>query len=541
MNNLGNDAATATLRMGEKSIEAIFKLLKFMAERDERELKKLQLDNLKNELNKKQASEFLNQHRGFVNYKKLAASGEKLYVTGISISPKNMKRFQEYAELHGLVYSTIEDKRITNQIKDYSIELRELEEKKGSTGITTEEQDRMAFLNNELEILNNQKQDKLIVVRDSELDILKDVCDRLNLDISLEQNSSRATMEKTDINIEEIDVDMENEKSIKDYFSKLNERSLTFERAATSVTGMGERDKPIYIVDLNDEEKYIKVFSESGIKEDGKEYVITRYDICNHGDHPICTTWEHGRFEHWSDGKGENKTNTGINQWRKMKQEMCEKGCFSENVYIFQTEQSFEQFRQSMKMVREKEMKEEPSFFKEDVNMEYIDCSQMIRELDHIRSTGVLILNEDEKEILSKRIKAYQDIHELQNNVYLLKSEKNSTIADLKNDGVGTEKIKLKEEEFDTKISKLAEKLEKKKEQSEKLAVRFQKMRAKSIANNAEKGKDNISNSKFKNREEWEKATNAKREARESLPHREEVANVKNVVNKNKDGIDLGR
>lgn len=252
---------------------------------------------------------------------------------------------------------------------------------------------------------------------------------------------------------------------------------------------------------------------------------------------PVCETWEHGKFQHWSNGEGGNKSEKGITKWQQMKGEMRTKGSFSQDVYIFQSEKSFEQFRQAMKKVKSNELTKETSFVKEDINMEFIDCPKIIRELDIVRN--VSSLNEKEMEILNKRVKTYQEIHDLQNNVYMMKSEKISSIENLRLDGADKEVIEKKEAEFDTKISKLEEKLVKKKEQAEKLGTKFQKTRAKSIADGTNKTEKEDIKSKGKSREDWEKATDLKKEQREKLPHREDIVNVKNVVNK--DNIELGR
>ena len=190
MSEFGNETATATMRFGEKTIEALLKLLKFIMERNDRklnrEIKAEQIRQMKANKNKESATEYLNRKRGYVRAKNLFKSGEKLLPIATAMSPEELSRFNRLAKIEGVSFTAIADQRVIEELKAVKKELKALKKTEENEGLSDEQIARQGELQRKLEILNKKRQDRIIIIRTKDLELVKEITDRMNMEIQFD-------------------------------------------------------------------------------------------------------------------------------------------------------------------------------------------------------------------------------------------------------------------------------------------------------------------------------------------------------------------
>lgn len=189
MSEFGNETATATLKMGEKGIDVLAKLLKYLMERGEhstdRKYKKEQLRQMKSSSKKEQAREYLNNNRGLIRAKQMFMSGERLIPIGTAMSQNELSRFSRYAKVEGIPFTAIKDERVMEELRQVKKELKELTLTAGTEGLTKDQVNRKKELETKAEELANRRDDQIVIIREKDLEIVKNITDRMNKEINL--------------------------------------------------------------------------------------------------------------------------------------------------------------------------------------------------------------------------------------------------------------------------------------------------------------------------------------------------------------------
>lgn len=491
MSEFGNETATAVLKLSEKSLEALLKLLKFLMERNERvvnnNLKKEQLKSIKDQKEKQKAIDYLNKTRGYARMKQMLKSGEKLIPVGTSLSPREQKRFNHYAKISGLTYSSISDKRVAEKIKLIREDLKELEAKieienaKGGFDISKlSEQDRLKYenLTKELEKLEEKRANRILIVRDKDLELVKDITDRMNMDIRFEDIETEISTMKEKENLTREDEqrikELEKEKSDLEYssFENFNEKSndkvlaeamgevthesIDFDKALLKVTGR-VNEKPCIVCERTNPSNYIEVSSTQEVSDEGKSYINTEYKVYNQGKQQKCDEFKHGKFSHYSDSKGRNSSYSGSKHWDNMKKEMQQKSGFTNDLLLFKHKEDYEKYVEQYKKVVEKITPREDTISYEADSNSFKDCMGIInrlqgqlsdhnislnsqRELCNATTKNVIHydknMNDDEKlayvsgKNMVTRIENLEKMNDIQNRIAFVENDK---ITDIKN------------------------------------------------------------------------------------------------------------
>lgn len=140
MSEFGNETTTAVLKLSTKSMEELFKLLKFIFERDERklnrEIKKAQLEESKHKQAQLQREEklakrkeWLSKKKGLVEYKDLLKSEEPLYPVSYQCSQKEIDRLGRLAKVEGVPFAVLKNSVVLDKINEIEKELMELKKK----------------------------------------------------------------------------------------------------------------------------------------------------------------------------------------------------------------------------------------------------------------------------------------------------------------------------------------------------------------------------------------------------------------------------
>ena len=491
MSEFGNETATATMRFGEKTIEALLKLLKFIMERNDRklnrEMKAEQIRQMKAN-NKESATEYLNRKRGYVRAKKLFKSGEKLIPIATKMSPTEVSRFNSLAKMSGVAFTAISDQRIMNEIKAVKKELKALNRiEQGwyshdiegnlhhvqGKPLTEEQLKRREELSNKLEILNKKRQDKIIIIRAKDLELVKEITDRMNTEIQFDDIDKELSdlMSKGEENLtqeEKARVEellKEKESMLKNEFNNFNEKNddivyqsavdkplweeMSFEKAVNRVTDRKYANEPCYICERTNPDNYMEVTSMQQ-EHDGRMFTNTEFKVFNNGIEQRCDEFSHGKFTRYSRKDGENSTSYGDEHWQNMKNEIKEKGGFSDDLLIFSSKKDYIKFKEEFKKTQEKVTpREDTVSYEADANS-YKDYMGVINQLKGQLAEHNLAVNEqrevykaDTKEVvhldknmsddekisyaeainISKQIDTYRQLNECQTQLAFIRQQ----------------------------------------------------------------------------------------------------------------------
>ena len=84
-------------------------------------------------------------------------------------------------------------------------------------------------------------------------------------------------------------------------------------------------------------------------EREGHKYLQTRFDLKINGKSQRCSEFDHGQFLHYSGLDGENESDAGRKHWINMKNELKEKGRFSDDLLIFPDKEQYERYASYMK------------------------------------------------------------------------------------------------------------------------------------------------------------------------------------------------
>lgn len=437
LSEFGNETATATMKLGEKSIEALLKLLKFLMERNERaiasEIKKEQLKSLKDNKLKQEAIDYLDKKRGYARMSKLLKSGEKLLPLGVALSPEELKKFNHFAKLSGLEYSSISDKRIIEKLKHAREDMKELYAKgmkSASIGyvkesfdinnLSTEDKEKYETLTKQITDLEKQRLNRIIVVREKNLDLVKDITDRMNMDIKFEDIDkeindikSKGHLSKADEVLIK-DLEKEKERLNNHQFDTFNKESddvilaeftgekiseaVSFERALGCVTERKYSQEPCIVCERTNPSNYMEISSRQEISDEGNPYVNTEFKVYRDGTQQKCSEFSHGKFTHYSGKDGKNTSNFGDKHWINMKKEMKEKGGFSNDLHIFAHKEDYQRYVNDFEKAKEKITPREDVITYEADGSSFKDCMGIINRLQGQLSDHNIVLN-DQREM----------------------------------------------------------------------------------------------------------------------------------------------
>lgn len=446
MSEFGNETATAAMRLTETSVKSLLELIKFIMTRDERkinkEYKKEQIKQIKEKGNIEEAKAYLNAHRGKVKMQRLVKSGERLIPIGVPLSQKELARFNSFAKIEGLVYSAVSDQKNAEEIKKVRKEIKDIEKRgKSKNGkfsvdnLSNEDKERYQNLSERMETLRNQREKRIIIVRAKDLEIAKDITDRMNTEILLgnvdkeldailskgEQNLSNEEKERV------ADLMKEREKIIKGEYEDFNSQNnsniikgyenFSFERAVNKVT---ERDygETIYICDRLHPENYIEASSEPKTYMDDngevRTFTNTEYKVYKNGIQQKCSEFSHGKFTHYSQRDGENSSTYGDEHWNNMKIEMKEKGGFSDDCLIFGSKEDYESYKTNFQEIK-KQVKEPENLKGYEEFKDYAKASEELKQkLKEVKEMPGFETKQALTENLEQQIEICNEMNELQ-------------------------------------------------------------------------------------------------------------------------------
>lgn len=408
MSEFGNETATATMKAGEKTIDALMKLLKFIMERNDRKLsreyKKEQIKAMK-ERQGESLTDYLDKKRGLTRASKLFKSGERLIPISMPMSQQELARFNTFAKLEGITFTAVADKRVMEQLKAVKKELKSIEKDAEKQGYYTEEQQmRKEELLTQKNNLEKQRNNKIVIIRAKDLELVKDITERMNMEIQLDDiNNELNDLEKKgteNFTQEEKaryeDLQKEKENILSEEFSKFNGENndviyqssvdspqweqMSFEKAINRVTERKYAENPCYCCERTNPDNYMEVTSEK-LEHEGRTFTNTEYKVFNDNIEQKCDEFAHGRFSHYSRNDGENSTTYGDKHWNNMKQEIKEKGNFSDDILIFSNKRDFEKYREEFAKTKEKVTPREDTVSYEADSNSYKDYMGMINKL----------------------------------------------------------------------------------------------------------------------------------------------------------------
>lgn len=553
MSEFGNETATAAIRLSKETLEALLKLLRYLMEHNERkidrELKKEKLEKIQGEKEARKIKEYLNKKNGNVRANMLYKSGEKLIPLKIPMSVKELREFEKYSQIYGLVYTSIANKSISEEIKILKKQIKSEEDK-----VT---RDNIEKKINELE---KQREKRIVIVRERDLELVKDVTDRINMDIKLKDiEEEREKAEKNGENElceQMIDKETQLKQTVFEKFNSLSnkaviaeaigeevEEKIDFNRAISSLTSLKELDKITVLCERTKPDNYIEVTSIQDNYLDGREFINTEYKVFNNGIQQKCSEFKHGKFTHYSDMEGKNSSEVGAKHWKNVKDEMKTKGDFSDDILIFDSKTAYEQYVEKIKKIEAYSANREDTISYEADNESYKDCMGIINRLQGQLSEHNMMLNSQmnicnskTKQILKlnanmtddekiqyaeginivKQIKNYTRINELQNNIEMKKFEQREDqhkYNNINNDVSKTELYEKSQQEYKAEIDKMQKELTKCNEEAKKLEIQQKRIESLTMVGVfeveralVEETLDEIGNIEVgKNKEYWEK------------------------------------
>jgi len=576
MSEFGNETATATLKAGEKVIDALMKFLKYLMSRNDRLLRKEQLKRLKVNNKSKEAKDFIDKQRGYVKTKKLFNSGEKLIPLAVSLSSKELQRFNKLAKIMGVPYTAIANQNVISEIKETKKEINELKKIEKTEGYTEEQAIKLKELTNKLESLEKQRQERIVVIRAKDLELVKDITERMNTEISFNNIDAELAllMEKGEENLTDQERDRvndllkEKEQLLKGEFDHFNERNseevingslseegmeMGFESAVNRVTDREYSEAPIYICDRINPENYIETKSQP-MEHKGRVFTNTEFRVFNSGEEQKCDEFSHGKFSHYSRKDGENSS-YGSQHWQNMKKEMKEKGGFSDNVIILNNKEDYVKYKEVFLKEKEKTSVRNETVKDETINAkegrsQYKDYAGQISHLNEqlsasnmaINSTNEIYMiengeaiqfdddmNQDEKiryqeaVNIGKQIEIYKELNETQTQLAFINQQMKSARAEfieqgkpdaLKNvqDNLNNE-LYAKSYNLTMQIPVLEVKLNNIKRERESLTSLKVMNELKERDKPEDRGHENREKMPLRNRKEWSKAVDGREAA----------------------------
>lgn len=130
-----------------------------------------------------------------------------------------------------------------------------------------------------------------------------------------------------------------------------------FDEVVDELSIWRENTEPVWICEKDQPDNYIQVSWEkhSSRTEDGenKEYLASEFEVYHQGEKQRCEEFKHGKFSHYSWKNGNQSSEKGKEHWSNIKEEMKRKGGFSEEVFVFQSEKEYLDYKKKCEESRE--------------------------------------------------------------------------------------------------------------------------------------------------------------------------------------------
>lgn len=378
MSDFSNDAATSVLRVSEKGVDLLskllqklFQLIKYISETKERqlgrELKKAEIEKIRQNKDIEEARNYLNQARGLVKAKYMQNAGKDLYPIAQPMSPAELRRFNELAKTYGLNYYTMQNEAVIERYSALKKELAQInkEEKINQAALPAERLARKEQLNKELASLENQRNDVIVVVFKDDLSIVENITERMNMEIDLSDLDREADQigQKQILSEEDkmrlSDLARQKEDILRGEFDKFNKdnseeilnaaldkekiiyapQTYNFEDALSRTCNRDYAKNPCYICERNNPENYIEAQSEKMTNSEGRPYNDTSFKIYQNGQ--MMEKIYHRRAT--LDGR---QTSThGKNIWNDIKKEIKEQSGFGDDLIVFSKKEDYMKYK----------------------------------------------------------------------------------------------------------------------------------------------------------------------------------------------------
>lgn len=400
MSDFSNDAATSMLRLGEKGadalsklLEKLFKLIKYILETKERQLernlKKAEIEKIRQNKDIEEARNYLNQSRGLVKAKYMQAAGKDLYPISQPMSPLELKRFNELAKTYGLNYYTMQNEAVINEYKTVKKELdqikkeeKAIKEQGGQAALSTETLSRKEQLEKEMAALEKRRNDVIVVVFKDDLSVVENITERMNMEIDLSDiDMETEQIEEKQVLSEEdkkrlSDLARQKENIIRGEFNKFNKdnseeimkaaldkeklsdapQTYTFEDALSRACNRDYAKEPCYICERNNPDNYIEAQSEQMTNSEGMPYNNTSFIVYKHGQQLDKVYHRRATLS------GKQTSSRGESVWSNIKKEMKESGDLGDDLIIFSSKNDYLKYKEEYdkaKIVGADEIKKE--------------------------------------------------------------------------------------------------------------------------------------------------------------------------------------
>lgn len=458
MNDFGADASGKVLELYTKGLEMFFKLLKYILEsgdrRTERKYKEMLLEKngkvplRKTVLNK--AKELFAHKKGQMKLSELLKSGEQVVPAISSLSKEELERFSKLCDLEEIPFATMQDSVVVVRYEEAKAKIAELEELgtkdklyigengeqsrgKGEfdiNNLSEEQQAEYNRLQKELKDLQERRESVVVLVKKSDLPRVQNLWERLKDEIRLDEinKKKREYEEKGEENLTDEErrdyeeLKEEEQELIRDGFDEFNDRNndiivssaegnprweeMSFESAVARTTDRGYATEPCYICDRTNPDNYIEVSSKEEIYVDDKgtmrPYVNTEYKVYNNGVQQNSDTFNHGKFTHHTNYGNENTSEKGKENWKALKEEMKEKGGFSDDVVLFANKERYQEYMRDVKETKANSIPEEKTILNAEDGIKYKDYKSVIDDLKSQLKEKGYSFNEN-KEVVSDK------------------------------------------------------------------------------------------------------------------------------------------
>lgn len=522
MSQIGNEAISSTMGIAEKTTEGALKavggltkgivnFLKFLLNHQERkaqkiqnQLSKMKIKDLKNAEYRKKMVDYLNTKKGIVKLKKILDSQEKYTVLAQSMSKKDAARFNQLAKTYGISFAVIEDKEVKEHLKDLKKEMKTLQTVKEPT---VEQQKRLEELSKEINTLENNPSNFFLVVRDKDLEIVKLITDKMNLEKRTEAidkeideldeqlNSESLTQdEKDEIEAKIDDLKKEKENLNTEYTNILNDNAYenisngrikkgNFELVANDLA-TSEIGSSKIVCNAVNPKNYMVVSTENVIYQD-RQCKETTFDVYKNDVKQKCDYYskQHGLFKYRTDNKGTYTSEAGLKNWDNIKKEMAEKMELIDNkdVLVFDNQADYEKYRNSFEKKLDKEnsaAKKTNITYETDTNS-YIDCDGMKNkiksqveeiklELNNMPDIKIEQALNNKANLLNKEINCYSEIEKLQNEKRFIVSQMKMN-EEIYNNEANKELYEVNQNNYNGKMAEIDEKLNDKEKELENI------------------------------------------------------------------------
>jgi hypothetical protein len=303
MSEYGNEAATATMKIAEKSLEALMALIKWLMASEQRKLEKQAMKLKKAELGEKTAALKLDHSSGYKEMEKLLAGREPLaYLGAGNMTGADMKRFAETAKREGLVFSSVEAEGPGGE-KRYSLIVRQKDQQHTEDIIDRMNVEKQASAyNGRIAELEGKK--GLTEAEAAELEALKEALGDMERGFASDLNEENAEI------------------IFAEAAGRMQDKSLSLDRALNRSTSRGYVPKePTYAAERTNPDSYIKL---DAARDEflGQPYIKTSYTVYKDGQKAAGFTDE--RYE----GRPGD-------YWKTIKGGIREAGGFSDDLVVF--------------------------------------------------------------------------------------------------------------------------------------------------------------------------------------------------------------